>query len=195
LDPVPLSKMETHLLASQGSKGKNRNPLACLRNASFHSAVTYCSAAQSRLCLLQTRCFLQRSQEQGRTHYGEGYGASGQPRPRPFCPLSSVPPARNSNAQLMCALNLSHHASLPPIARTRASRTFLKVVVFASRLGAARSRTCRGGGAGAGGEDRSHVKALLAIEKAFTCDRKRIKSVPRKSGGFSVEDFRVYYPS
>ena len=42
LDPVPLSKMGTHLLASLGSKGKNRNSLACLRNAGSHSAVTYC---------------------------------------------------------------------------------------------------------------------------------------------------------
>jgi len=31
------------LLASLGSKGKNRNSLACLRNAGFHFAVTYCS--------------------------------------------------------------------------------------------------------------------------------------------------------
>ena len=37
LDPVPLSKMGTHLLASLGSKGKNRNSLACLRNAGSHS--------------------------------------------------------------------------------------------------------------------------------------------------------------
>ena len=37
-----LSKIETHLLASLGSKGKNRNSLACLRNAGFHSGVSYC---------------------------------------------------------------------------------------------------------------------------------------------------------
>jgi hypothetical protein len=43
--PVPLSKIETHLLASLGSKGKNRNSLACLRNAGFHSAQSYCKAA------------------------------------------------------------------------------------------------------------------------------------------------------
>ena len=42
LDPVSLSKIETHLLASLGSKGKNRNSLACLRNAGFHSAESYC---------------------------------------------------------------------------------------------------------------------------------------------------------
>ena len=42
LDPVPLLKIGTRLLASLGSKGKNRNSLACLRNAGFHSAVTYC---------------------------------------------------------------------------------------------------------------------------------------------------------
>ena len=36
-------KIETHLLASLGSKGKNRNPLACLRNAGFYSAESYCS--------------------------------------------------------------------------------------------------------------------------------------------------------
>ena len=35
--------MGTHLLASLGSKGKNGNSLACLRNAGSHSAVTYCS--------------------------------------------------------------------------------------------------------------------------------------------------------
>jgi len=37
LDPVPLSKMGTDLLASLGSKGKNRS-LACLKNAGSHSA-------------------------------------------------------------------------------------------------------------------------------------------------------------
>jgi len=31
------------LLASLGSKGKNGNSLACLRNAGSHSAVTYCN--------------------------------------------------------------------------------------------------------------------------------------------------------
>ena len=41
LDPVPLSKIGTRLLASLGSKGKNRNSLACLRNAG--SAESYCS--------------------------------------------------------------------------------------------------------------------------------------------------------
>jgi len=41
LDPVPLSKMGSCLLASLGSKGKNRNSLACLRNAGFHFAVKY----------------------------------------------------------------------------------------------------------------------------------------------------------
>ena len=46
LDPVPLSKMETRLLASLGSKGKNRNSLTCLRNAGFYSAVTYCTSSQ-----------------------------------------------------------------------------------------------------------------------------------------------------
>ena len=39
---VPLSKIETLLLASLGGKGKNRYPLACLRNAGFHSADSYC---------------------------------------------------------------------------------------------------------------------------------------------------------
>ena len=34
--------MGTHLLASLGSKGKNGNSLACLRNAGSHSALTYC---------------------------------------------------------------------------------------------------------------------------------------------------------
>ena len=42
LDPVPLSKIGTHSLASMGSKGKNRNSLACLRNAGSHSAESYC---------------------------------------------------------------------------------------------------------------------------------------------------------
>ena len=42
LDPVSLSKIETHLLASLGSTGKNRNSLACLRNAGFHFAESYC---------------------------------------------------------------------------------------------------------------------------------------------------------
>ena len=43
LDPVPLSKIGTHLLASLGIKGKNRNSLACLRNAGSHFAESYCS--------------------------------------------------------------------------------------------------------------------------------------------------------
>ena len=43
MDPVSLSKIGTDLLASLGSKGKNGNPLACLRNAGSHFAVTYCS--------------------------------------------------------------------------------------------------------------------------------------------------------
>jgi len=39
---VPLRKMGTDLLASRGSKGKNGNSLACLRNAGSHSAESYC---------------------------------------------------------------------------------------------------------------------------------------------------------
>jgi len=35
---VPLSKIGTRLLASLGSKEKNRNSLACLRNAGSYSA-------------------------------------------------------------------------------------------------------------------------------------------------------------
>ena len=35
--------MGTDLLASLGSKGKNRNSLACLRNAGYHFAITYCN--------------------------------------------------------------------------------------------------------------------------------------------------------
>ena len=34
--------MGTHLLGSLGSKGKNGNSLACLRNAGSHSAESYC---------------------------------------------------------------------------------------------------------------------------------------------------------
>jgi len=46
LDPVPLSKIGTRLLASLGRKGKNRNSLACLRNAGSYSAVSYYSTVQ-----------------------------------------------------------------------------------------------------------------------------------------------------
>jgi len=35
------------LLASLGSKGKNRNSLACLRNAGFHFAESYCNNTYS----------------------------------------------------------------------------------------------------------------------------------------------------
>ena len=42
LDPVSLSKIETLLLASLSGTGKNKNSLACLRNAGFHSADSYC---------------------------------------------------------------------------------------------------------------------------------------------------------
>ena len=38
LDPVPLSKIGTRLFASLGRKVKNRNSLACLRNAGSYSA-------------------------------------------------------------------------------------------------------------------------------------------------------------
>ena len=38
-----LSKIGTHLLASSDIMEKNRNSLACLRNAGSHSAVTYCN--------------------------------------------------------------------------------------------------------------------------------------------------------
>ena len=38
-----LSKIGTHLLASSDIIEKNRNPLACLRNAGSHSAESYCS--------------------------------------------------------------------------------------------------------------------------------------------------------
>ena len=40
-----LRRRNTHLLASLGSKGTNRNSLACLRNAGFDFAITYCSSA------------------------------------------------------------------------------------------------------------------------------------------------------
>jgi hypothetical protein len=38
-----LSKIGTHLLPSFDIIEKNRNPLACLRNAGSHSAMTYCT--------------------------------------------------------------------------------------------------------------------------------------------------------
>jgi len=46
LDPVPLSKTGTRLLASLGSKGKNRNSLAYLRNAGSYSAQSYCTTSE-----------------------------------------------------------------------------------------------------------------------------------------------------
>jgi hypothetical protein len=49
-DPVPLSKIGTRLLASLGNKGKNRNPLACLRNAGSYSGMTYCSTSRWARC-------------------------------------------------------------------------------------------------------------------------------------------------
>ena len=52
--------METDLLASLGSKGKNGNSLACLRNAGSHSAMTYCiiSARFRRLITTPDPCLL-----------------------------------------------------------------------------------------------------------------------------------------
>ena len=47
LDPVPLLKIGTQLLASLGSKGKNRNSAACLRNANSYSAESYCMVFSS----------------------------------------------------------------------------------------------------------------------------------------------------
>ena len=41
LDPVPLSKIGTLLLASLGRKGKNRNSLTWIRNAGFYSAANF----------------------------------------------------------------------------------------------------------------------------------------------------------
>jgi hypothetical protein len=49
----------------------------------------------------------------------------------PSVPPAPRAPARNSTAQLICALNLSRY--ILPMAHKRASRTFLKVVAFASR--------------------------------------------------------------
>jgi hypothetical protein len=53
------------LLASLGSKGKNSNSLACLRNACSHSAETYCSARRypgvvccASVCCHQTSALL-----------------------------------------------------------------------------------------------------------------------------------------
>ena len=43
LDPVPLSKIGSRFLASMGTKGKNRNSLVCLRNASSYSVESYCT--------------------------------------------------------------------------------------------------------------------------------------------------------
>ena len=51
-EQVSLSKIETHLLASLGSKGKTRNSLACLRNAGFHFAESYCTRAKRGLSAL-----------------------------------------------------------------------------------------------------------------------------------------------
>ena len=42
LDLVPLSKTSTHLLASSDIMEKNRNSLACLRNAGSYFAESYC---------------------------------------------------------------------------------------------------------------------------------------------------------
>ena len=53
LDPVPLSKIRTRLLASLGSKGKNRNSLACLRNAGSCSRANYCTDFHSTSSLQQ----------------------------------------------------------------------------------------------------------------------------------------------
>ena len=63
LDPVPLSKIGTRLLASLGSKGKNRNSLVCLRNAGSHSAVTYCTRS-----IMLTRASPETA------HFGGDYG-------------------------------------------------------------------------------------------------------------------------
>jgi len=53
LDPVPLSKIGTHLLASLGIKGKNRDSLACLGNAGSHSVESYCSKASLSVYMQQ----------------------------------------------------------------------------------------------------------------------------------------------
>ena len=42
LEPVPLSKIGIRLLTSLGINGKNRNPLAYLRNAGSYFSSTYC---------------------------------------------------------------------------------------------------------------------------------------------------------
>ena len=54
LDPVPLSEIGTRLLASLGSKVKNRNPLVCLRNAGSYFVVKYFSALS---CVENTKLF------------------------------------------------------------------------------------------------------------------------------------------
>ena len=44
-----IAKIGTHSLVSLGSKGENRNPLACLRNAGSYSAESYCVPSASVL--------------------------------------------------------------------------------------------------------------------------------------------------
>jgi len=52
LDPVPQSKIGTRLLASLGSKGENRNSLACLRNAGSYFAESYCRTKEIHVQIL-----------------------------------------------------------------------------------------------------------------------------------------------
>jgi hypothetical protein len=91
------------------------------RSSSGRSA----GAAQPRLSLLQARDFLRRSREQGCwAHNIEGSGTLGQPKPRPFCPLSSARPPTPSSATPLASHTT---APPPPIAHRRASRTLLTV--------------------------------------------------------------------
>ena len=69
LGPSSSVKKKNRLLVSLGRKGKNRNSLACLRNAGSYSAVTYCirqetsrrsdprqtTGRQNRLCTISIR--------------------------------------------------------------------------------------------------------------------------------------------
>jgi hypothetical protein len=84
-------------------------------------------------CLLHTRGSLQRLQEQGWTHHGEGFGASCQPQ-LTSVPSAPRPPPLHATLKPSSSTPISSHTtSSPPIAHERASRTFLTVVAVASR--------------------------------------------------------------
>ena len=91
------------------------------------------SAAQPRLCLLQTRSFLQRSQEQGWTHHGQGFSLELTSTSNLLPPLSLAPLPATSTPIISMPLTSPTTSFLPDLAHERATSPLFRASAFAFR--------------------------------------------------------------